>query len=136
MKGKIAAFFRIFGNLLIGLCHRSGLVDSLYHMSDSCVDLFISHDFLGRIHEQDIDRCRQFMLLLAPRFADKAFAQISLHRSLETFLRNGYKNPGMVTSCVLSDEIAHARNISVTPLGKQFLNERLAAESFFFFESI
>lgn len=136
MNGKIAAFFRIFGNLLIGLCHRSGLVDSLYHVSDSCVDLFISHDFLGRIHEQDVDRCRQFMLLLAPRFADTAFAQISLHRSLETFLRDRYKNPGMVTSGVLSDQITHARNISVTPLGKQILNKFLAAEPFFLLECI
>lgn len=76
------------------------------------------------------------MFLLSPGFTDTALAEVALYSSLEAFLRNGYKNPGMVTSGVLSDEIAHARNISVTPLGKQFLNERLAAESFFFFESI
>jgi hypothetical protein len=76
------------------------------------------------------------MFLLSPGFTDTALAEVALYSSLEVFLRNGYKNPGMVTSCVLSDEIAHARNISVTPLGKQILNKFLAAEPFFLLECI
>lgn len=76
------------------------------------------------------------MFLLAPCFSDASFAQITFYRSLEAFLGYRYKNPGMVTPSVLADKVTHARNISVTTLGKQFLYKILAAESFFFLESI
>lgn len=76
------------------------------------------------------------MLLLSPRLSDATFAKVAFDRPFETFFRNRNKNPGMVTSSVLADEVAHARNISVTTLGKQFLNKGLAAESFFFFKCI
>ena len=76
------------------------------------------------------------MLLLSPCLSDATFAKVALDRSLETFFGNRNKNPGMVTSSVLADKVAHARNISVTTLGKQFLYKGLAAESFFLFKCI
>ena len=110
--------------------------DLLDDLSHSCVDLLVAHDIFGRVHEQDVDRCGQFMLLPAPCLADTSLAQISLYSSFEAFFRYGYKNPGMVASGVLADKVAHARYISVTTLGKQFLDKVLAAEPFFFLECI
>lgn len=76
------------------------------------------------------------MLLLSPCLPDATFAKVAFDRPLEAFFGDRNKNPGMVTSSVLADKVAHARNISVTTLGKQFLYKILAAESFFFLESI
>lgn len=76
------------------------------------------------------------MLLLSPCLPDATFAKVAFDRPLEAFFGDRNKNPGMVTSGVLADKVAHARNISVATLGKQFLNEGLAAESFFFFKCI
>ena len=76
------------------------------------------------------------MLLLSPSLAYTSFAKVALDGSFEDFLRDGYKNPGMLTSGVLSDQIAHARYTSMFTLGKKSFDKRLAAESFFFLECI
>ena len=110
--------------------------DLLDDLSYGSVDLLVTHDLFGGVHEQNVDRCGQFMLLPAPCLADTSLAQISLYSSFEAFFRYGYKNPGMIASGVLADKVAHARYISVTTLGKQFLDKVLAAEPFFFLECI
>ena len=76
------------------------------------------------------------MLLLSECLSDASFAEVALDGSLEDLLRYGYKNPGMLTARVLSHEVAHTRNISMSALGKQLADERLAAEPFFLFECI
>lgn len=76
------------------------------------------------------------MFLFTPGFAYAPLAEVSLYRPLEVFFRYGYKNPGMATSGILADKITHARYVSVTTRGKQFLNEGLAAEPFFLLEGI
>ena len=76
------------------------------------------------------------MLLLSECLSDASFAEVALDGSLEDLLRYGYKNPGMLASCVLSHEVAHARNISVFTLRKKLADERLAAESFSFLKRI
>ena len=70
------------------------------------------------------------MLLLSPGLPDASLAKVALDCSLEDLLRYGYKNPGMLASRVLSHDVAHARNIPVFALGKQTLDECLAAEPF------
>ena len=74
------------------------------------------------------------MLLLSPALSNSAFAEISLDCSFEDLLRYRYKNPGMFASCVLSNQVAHARYTSMLSLGKKCLDESLAAESLFLFE--
>ena len=74
--------------------------------------------------------------MLSPCLSDASLAEIALDSSLEYLLGYGYKNPGMLTARVLSHEVAHARNISMSALGKQLADERLAAEPFFLFECI
>ena len=112
---------------------------SFYFLNDQAYgseDLLITENLFGWIYEQNVSRCGKLVLLSAPCFANATFAQIALDSSLEAFLWYGYKNPGMVASGIFAYQIAHARNISVPTLGKQFLNKGLAAESFFFLECI
>ena len=107
-------------------------IDLFDYLTDGREDCLIVKDFLGRVHEQDVHSvlAHQKMLLLSPCFPDASLAQVSLHSSLEDLLRHGYKNPGVLTSGVLADQISHARNIPVFTLRKKLTDERLAAESF------
>lgn len=107
-------------------------VELFDNLTDSSVDGLVVKDLLRRIHEEDVHSVLacEHVLLLSPCFSDASLAEIALDRSLEDLLRYGYKNPGMLASRVLSHEVAHTRNITVSALCKQLSYERLAAESF------
>ena len=107
-------------------------VDFFDNLTYGCVDGLVVKNFLGRVHEENVHPilAGEHVLLLSECLSDTSFAEIALDRSLEDLFRYGYKNPGMLTSRVLSHEVTHTRNISVSALCKKLSDERLAAESF------
>lgn len=135
MNGKIRIFFNMLLIRFIWLCRSFSAVDFFYDQANCSKDSFVVKKIFGRIHEQDIHAVLvvEHVLLLSPGFAYPSLTEIALDGSLEDLLWYRNKNPGLLTSCVFSDKIAHARYISMSSLGKQLFNKRLAAESFCLF---
>ena len=129
MKGAMAIFLMVCITLLI---------DLIYDLSYSLIDLFVAEDFFCRIHEKHIQTAfdSQVVLLLSIAFADSSLQHITLYGTLEELFRYGYHDPVLFVSGAFKAEIAHVRHIAVLTFGKKLRNAGLAAQSFFFRKSI
>ena len=117
MKGNIL-FFKV--TFICPFC-SFGAVELFDDGSHRGVDLLVTHDFLGRVHDENV-RSRigsEHMLLLTPALSYPSLQQVALDCALERFLWNRYHKAGVLQTVFCKEQISQSENIAMLSFGKK-----------------